>query len=114
MTTWTNENNEIYTFDMDHLEKECEEIALNLANGDFNIDYLLSMPKEHRYDNDNGWIDEYNKVCTCFEVHHHEDTLPLHEQGEEIVDNKIKSYIMNMGLDPRLNLIVDIVAEEGI
>lgn len=112
--TWTNEDGKTYEFDSDHLEKECEEIASNLANGDFNIDYLLSMPEEHRYDDDNNWIDEYNKVCKCFEVNLHDDTLELHCKGESIVDSRIKSYIMSMGLDPQLNLIVDLVAEEGI
>lgn len=111
---WTNEDGKTYEFDSDHLEKECEQIALNLARADLNLDFLLSMPKEHRYDEENNWIDEYNKVCECFEVEHHDDTLELHCQGEPIVDCRIKSYIMNMGLDPRFNLIVDIVAEEGI
>lgn len=111
---WTNEDGKTYEFDSDHLEKECEEIALNLANADLDVDFLISMPKEHRHDEENNWDKEFHKVCSAFEVEHHADTLELHCQGELIVDNKIKSYIMSMGLDPRLNLIVDITAEEGI
>lgn len=114
MTTWTNENNETYTFDMDHLDEECEQIASNLGEGSFDYSLLLSTPPEHRFDDDNDWCEEYHKVCECYEIKHHDDTLPLHEQGEKIVDDRIKSWIMTMGLDPQLNLLVDLVAEEGI